>query len=56
VICPLGYEAEVEDDRSVFTRQRALRFHAAAEFLVEPLNRVRGALRFPAHSYPHRTR
>ena len=29
-------------DQGVFARQRALRLHAAAKFLVEPFNRVRG--------------
>src|SRR2546426_10390579 len=33
--------------RCVFARQRALRLHAAPEFLVEPFNHVCGAERLP---------
>jgi len=38
---PACREAEEQDQSCVFGAQRALRFHASAEFFVEPLNRVR---------------
>jgi hypothetical protein len=38
---PARHEAEEQDQCRVFGRQRALRFHAWAKFVVEPLNRVR---------------
>src|SRR5262249_45069381 len=41
------HEAEEQDQRGVFARQRALRFHASAKLLVESLNRVRGSQRLP---------
>jgi hypothetical protein len=44
---PTGHEAEEQDQRRVFAGQRALRFHAAAEFFVESFSRVRGAQRLP---------
>jgi hypothetical protein len=40
---PTDHEAEEQDQRRVFARQRALRLHATPEFFVEPFNRVRGA-------------
>src|SRR5262245_39025241 len=42
-----GHEAEEEDERGVLGRQRALGLHAPAEFLVQPLNDIRGAQRLP---------
>src|SRR5882672_11390218 len=44
---PAGHETEEQDQGRIFTRERALRLHAAAKLLVEPLNRVRGAQRLP---------
>src|SRR5439155_11359114 len=44
---PTRYEAEEQDDGGVFTRERALRLHPAAEFFVEPLDDVCGAQRLP---------
>jgi hypothetical protein len=34
------HEAEEQNQRRVFARQRALRLHTSAEFLVEPLNSI----------------
>ena len=39
------HEAEEQDERGVFGRQRALGLHASPEFLVQPLNEIRGAQR-----------
>jgi len=39
---PARDEAEEQDQRRGLARQRALRLHTAPEFLVKPLNRVRG--------------
>src|SRR5437762_219405 len=44
---PAGHEAEEQDHRRVLGGQRALRFHASAKFLMEPLNRVGGSQRLP---------
>jgi hypothetical protein len=44
---PARHKAEEEGQRSVLAWQRALRLHAAAEFLVEPFNRVRRPQRLP---------
>src|SRR5205823_14438824 len=44
---PTGHEAEEQDQRGLFARQRALRLHAAPEFFVESLNHIRCAQRFP---------
>src|SRR5437762_12147705 len=47
LICPLDHEAEEQDHRRVLGGQRALRFHASAKFLMEPLNRVGGSQCLP---------
>src|SRR5215470_18366851 len=47
---PAGHEAEEQDQGRVLGRQRALRFHASAKFLVEPLNCVRRPQRLPLGS------
>jgi len=39
---PTRHKAEEQNQRRVLGGQRALRFHAAAKFLMEPLNGVRG--------------
>src|SRR5881409_389437 len=44
---PTHHEAEEQGQRRVFAGQRALRLHAPAKLLVEPLDRVRGAQRLP---------
>src|SRR5712692_7067947 len=44
---PAGHEAKEQDQCGVLGRQRALRLHAAPEFLVEPLDRIRGSQRLP---------
>ena len=44
---PTHDKAEEQDDGGLFTRERALRLHAAAKFLVEPLNHVRATERLP---------
>src|SRR5258706_4737219 len=41
------HKTEEKDQGCVFAWQRALRLHAAPEFLVEPLNHVCGAERLP---------
>jgi len=42
-----GPEAEEQHERGFLGRQTALRLHAAAEFLVQPLDHVRRAQRLP---------
>ena len=42
-----GDEAEEEDERTVLGGQRALRLHAPAELLVQPLDAVGGPERLP---------
>jgi len=44
---PAGHEAKEQDQCRVLGRQRALRLHAAPEFLVDPLDRIRGSQRLP---------
>ena len=44
---PADHEAEEQDERGVLCRQRALGLHAPPEFLVQPLNDIRGAQRLP---------
>src|SRR5262245_56171350 len=44
---PARHETEEQYDGGVFTRERALRLHPAAEFFVEPLDDVCGAQRLP---------
>ena len=44
---PAGHEAKEQDQCRVLGRQRALRLHAAPEFLVGPLDRIRGSQRLP---------
>src|SRR4029450_4288272 len=44
---PADDEAEEQDERGVLSGQRALRFHAPPEFLVQPLNDIRGPQRLP---------
>src|SRR5439155_2680375 len=46
-LMPAGHEAEEQDHRRVLGGQRALRFHASAKFLMEPLNRVGGSQCLP---------
>ena len=37
---PAGDQAEEQDQRGVLRRERALRLHASAEFLIEPFDHV----------------
>src|SRR5262249_32336035 len=44
---PADHEAEEQDERGILGRQRALGLHSSTEFLVQPLNDIRGAQRLP---------
>ncbi len=44
---PACHEAEEQDQGRVFGRERTLRLHAAPDFFVGPLDRVRGSQRLP---------